>query len=67
MAKKAFPINVKETWGGGHRWDTQLTNNTQVVMRQTHISLSTASTGTFSHLGCLELRTGRCVYLLFQP
>lgn len=59
LAKKAFPINAEETWGGRHRRDTQLMNNTQVVMRQTQINLSTARADTVSHLGCLELRRGR--------
>lgn len=59
MAKKAFPMNIGEIWGGGHRWDTQLAYNAHEVMRQTQINLVTASADTLSHLGFLELRTGR--------
>lgn len=59
MAKKAFPMNIGETWGRGQKWDTQLADNAYVVMRQTQINLVTASADTLSHLGFLELRTGR--------
>ena len=31
MAKKTFPMNIGETWGGGHRWDTQSADNAHVV------------------------------------
>lgn len=58
MAKKAFPMNIRETLGGGHRWDTQLADNAHVIMRQTRANFVTAGADTLSHLGFLELRRG---------